>query len=139
LIADRAQPLAPVLEFALAIAVRLIQPVVEQPARVGRGMDLDTGPHPAAVAHRFGIATGVATHQRHGTRAVLVSDCVIKEPIPARRQHELPAHVVPPQAGRHPGAAQEAVARVRAARRAVVGTVRQWVGERTDPEVWAGI
>jgi hypothetical protein len=134
-----AQHLAHVIEFAGAIAVWIRHPVVNQPELVSLGIDLDAGHHPNAFDHSCGMATVLATHQLKGKRAMLVQDWVIKQHRSARRQHELPAHVVPHQAGRHPFAAEGAVDRVRAALLAMVGKVRQRVVDRTDQQVWAVI
>jgi hypothetical protein len=84
-----------VIEFAVAIAVRIINPVVNPPELVGLGIDLDTGPPPDAFDHGLGIVTVLMTHQLNGKGAILVQDRIIKHHIPAWGEDELLPYVVP--------------------------------------------
>ena len=92
--------------FSLQVSFTTVQGRATQPALVSLGIDIDPGHHSDAFDHSFGMATVLVTHPLNGKGAVLVQDCVVKQHIPARRQNELPAHVVPHQAGRNPFAAE---------------------------------
>jgi len=124
-----------VLQFALAIAVWIVDPVVDDPKLLGRGVDIDTGDYANPLDQTMGVATVLATNQFNPLREILVDDRVIEDQITLVDLHHLPLHVLPDQAGRDLVARQVAVDGIVAEVGAVFGKVGQRVVDLATQQI----
>jgi hypothetical protein len=68
-----------VIEFAFAVAVRVVNPVINQPKLVHLGIDIHAAHHADAFDHGLGVAAVLRANQLHGKRVILVQYGIIKD------------------------------------------------------------
>lgn len=124
---DLRQHLAHMDQFALAIASRIIDPIIDDPELAGGGIDVHTGDHADAFNQPMGVATVLTPHQFDVLREVLIDDRVIEDQITVVHLRDVGLHVFPDQPRGDLVARQIAINRVVAEFDTVIGKVRQGV------------
>ncbi len=115
-----------VVKFGFPIALRVVNPVVDQPELISCGMNVDTRDHPNAFDYGTCIAAVLPSHQRNRKRGLLVQHRVVKKYIRIRRSNKRLHNIVPDQAWGQPLSTQIAIDRVVTK----AFTVMRKVGER---------
>lgn len=126
-----------VIELAFAIARRVIEAVVNQPERVQCRVDVDTGHHPNAFDHGFGVAAVLTSYQLDGKGSIFVQHRVIEDHVTLRGCNHLLTHVLPDQPWRDALSSQVAIDGIVTEFLAVVSKVRQRVVDLANQQILA--
>lgn len=121
---DVVQPLAPLIELAVAVARRVIQAVIHQPELIQARIDGDASHHPDSWDPGLGVTPGLAPNPLDSQRGVLVQYGVLKHEGALGGRHPLAAHVLPDQPRGDPLPSQGAIDGLMAELFAVIREVR---------------
>jgi hypothetical protein len=102
------------IQLGLAISLRIIDAIVNDPELIRSGIDIHTSYHAHSFDNPMRISTPLPPHQIHLEREILVHDRVIKHQVPIRSLFHLTFHIFPYQVGRDFFACQIAVDRIMA-------------------------
>lgn len=92
------QHLLQLIKLRFAIAIGVINAIINDPKLVGLGVDINAGDDADAFDDVVGIATVLAAHQVNLEGVVLIQDRVIEDDIALGTQHEVWANWFPQQA-----------------------------------------
>ena len=118
-------------EFALAVAVWVVNTVIDNPELLRVRIDVDTGHDADTFDDVVCIATPLTPHDAHLAGVVFVGHRIVKDEIAVRRLHHLCAHVFPDQMGRNTFARQITIDLIVAELLRMLGKVRQRVVDLT--------
>ena len=91
--------LADVVQLAFAVAVGVVDAIVNQPELVGLGLDIHTSHDPDAFDDGFGVAAILGAHQFDGKRGVFVEHGIVKHHKAREGGNDLRPHVLPDKRG----------------------------------------
>ncbi len=131
------QHLPNMVKFSLAVAIGVIDTVVNEPELVGLRVDVDTGDDADTTNDAAGIAAILAAHQLDGVRVILIEHRVIEDDVALLGRRQLRADIVPDETRCDALAAQVTVDGIMAQPLAMVGEVRQRVIDLADEQVLA--
>jgi hypothetical protein len=98
---DVPQPILDMLQFRFAVAVRMIDPIINDPKAVNLRIHLHTRDHADAFDHSFGIPDILTANQLNLGRISLIHDGIIVHDVPVRTEHNIWPHIVPDQTRRN--------------------------------------
>ena len=125
------------IQLGLAIPVRIINALVDDPELVQHGIDIHTGHHPNSFDDPVCISAPLAPHQIHLEREILIHNRVIKHHISFRNLCHLSFHIFPYQVGRDFFACQIPVDRVMAEFLGVISKIGQRIIDLADQQILA--
>ena len=131
------QHVANMIELGLAIAVRIVDAVIDDPVFAALRVHVDAVHHPDALDEAVNVAAVLPPHELDLMREILVGDRVIEYDATVFMRHDLRAHVVPYEPRRHVLAAQKAVDGIVAHVVDVIGKVCQRAVGRARQQVLA--
>ncbi len=114
-----------VIEFGPAVAVRIVNTVIDNPVFAALRIHVHTVHHTDALDEAVGVAAVLPPHEFDLVREVLVGHGIVEYDAAVFMRDELPTHVVPHQAQRHVLPSQKTVDGIVAHVVNVVGEVGQ--------------
>ncbi len=111
------------VELALAVPIRVINAIVNDPELVGVGGNVDTRHHPNPFDNGVGIAAVLPSHQFDLDRTLVIQHGVVERQVAACTPDDLSAHVFPHHPCREFILLQVAFHRIMAETGAVVGEI----------------
>src|SRR5437763_10795747 len=131
------QHLLQVIEFGFAIALRVVNAIINHPKLVGLRIDINASDHTDAFDDVVSVATILPPHEFDLERVVLIQDRVIKEDKALWGDDQLRAHLLPQQPRLNAVISQVAVDGIVRERLRVLGKVRQGVIDLTTEQILA--
>lgn len=138
LVIDRlGQRVLHMLQFGLAIPIRVINAILDDPKLVECGVDIHVSHPPDAFDQPVGIATVLPSHQIHAERVVYFHEDIVKHQVSIRHWNYLAFHVFPHQAGGNFLLCQIAVDGIIAKLLGLIGKIGQGVVDLTAQQILA--
>ena len=134
-----AQHLLHMIELGLAIAVRIVNAVINDPMLLRLRINIHAGHHANALDDAMRIATVLAPYQFNLMRKILVNDRIVKHNVSLDRNLDRIAHVVPYQARGHPVVPKKSVDRIMAHVLGMISKMGQCMVDRAHQQVLAVI
>jgi hypothetical protein len=122
------------IELGFAVAIGIVEPVVDQPERIQLRIHIDAGDDADAADQAMGIATVLAAHQVDLPGEVLIQHGVVKEQITGGYRDNLGTDVIPYQPRRHPFTPQVTVDGIMTEGVIVIGKIGQRVVDLADQQ-----
>lgn len=126
-----------VIEFALAVSVWVVNPIVDDPKLIQVRIDIHTSDDPDALDDALCVSAVLPSHQFDCMRVVLVGHRIIEDKKPLWGLNDLAFHIFPDQFGRQAFSSHIAIERIVTEFLAVVGKVRQRIIDLADQKVLA--
>ena len=93
------QHLPDMIQFALAIPLRVVNPVVNDPELIRFRVDVDTRHHSNPLDNAMSISTVLPSHQFDLEGGIVIQHGVVKGDVSPRRGYHLSFHILPHHAG----------------------------------------
>lgn len=123
------------VQLGLAVSIRVIDAVVNDPELIDLWIDVDTGDNTDTLDDFMNIATVLTSNQFDASGKVLVNDCVVKNQETIGRLHDLTFDILPHQPGSNFVASQITVRRIMTEFLGMLCKVSQRVIDLTNKQI----
>ena len=131
------QHICHVVEFAFAIARRIIDAIIDDPEAVEVRIDIHTRNHADAFDHAMGIAAILPAHKVNRIGIAFIHHCIIEDEIALRRLDDLVTDILPDQAWRNAVISQVTVEGIVTALLGVISEIGQGIVDLATEQILA--